>query len=364
LDANCIDEFEQDAGFMVINKKTHWKSLHVAHYLSLYREFYYQIIDENDTFRMAWKKTNATVAWPKRFNALMGGVFMSRFCGHSFVYPDVPSAEEIEEAIARDGDRRGIDMYPPLRYLVIHTSYLGEVNPSYLRSYPFRYIQRYLADSEITYLTVYAYDEEEIGTCYELQTGLGEPEITQEMWENQYYPRFNSEYFRNGGLKGGEDRVFTKKGSKMKKASDLYAEQEEQARWPGDDSVKGSNNKVNENEPGVGTNDEESSLGKKPTRSPDEDEILDELNGRKKKPEDYEYEPVTISKNTLPSDDYLGEDDSELEEEAERRTVLRFGAKRLKERMQDQEDEDDRPQRQRQQTTARGKQMKIKHKSF
>lgn len=351
MDAKCIDQFEQNSGLIVVNKKVHWKPLHLAHYFSLYREFYYQIINEHDTFRMAWKKFDASVAWPKRYNAMMGGVFMNRFCGHSIVFPDVANAEEVEEAIARDGDRRGIDMNPPLRYLVIHTTLLGSVNPRYLRSYPFRYLQRYLADSEVKYLTVFPYEEDEIGTCYELQTGLGEPEIVQEMWEKQFYPQFNAQYFRNGGYKGGEEKVFDTSRSRMIKASDLFAEQEEQARWSDDGIVDNDSNKgegdegnMDEKTPSLEDGADGPVAAVETKEGGDgsvDDADLDELNGRTKKPEDYEYKSQSHV-NALPGADDLGEgeEESEIEVLAEKRTVQRFGVNRRSSSKKKHSDED------------------------
>jgi len=207
MGVDCADEWEQEAGQIVVDKTRHWRALHLAHYLNLNFEFYFHLINgDKDTFRFAWKALNSSMAWPKRYLAAGGFEYQGRFCGHTMVQPDLPSKKEVQDAINREGDRRGIDLNPPLRFMFAHANLLKDI-PNYVLQYsPFQVLKRYKADAQSLFLSPSFYmtgEPNPIGGCMDYLEGSGEPEVIEEEWELRWFDNFNNLYFKMGGVGGG-----------------------------------------------------------------------------------------------------------------------------------------------------------------
>jgi len=85
----CEDEPEQEAGQLVVNKRTAFSALFLSMHFQLNHKFYFKVIlGDKDTFRFAWKLTSTPYFMIRRPVALGGRIRQGRFCGHTMLQFD------------------------------------------------------------------------------------------------------------------------------------------------------------------------------------------------------------------------------------------------------------------------------------
>jgi len=200
------DEWEQEAGQIVIDKRRHWRPLWLAHYFNLNHEFYYMLLNgDKDTFRFAWIALNATMSWSPRFLASLGYEVGDFFVGHTMVQSDFLSKHEIETLGAAM-----IDINPPRRFVFAHANLLKDAPNELNEDKPFAVLKRYQSDVRaVTWLRPHFrfVPDARFGSM-ELLTGEGEPDVVKEDWERHWFPQFNELYFKFGGFGGGVPRPY------------------------------------------------------------------------------------------------------------------------------------------------------------
>lgn len=90
------EDYEQESGEILINKKRSWKGLHLAKYLVGDKDIMKLILGDKDTFRLAWKALNVSFYFIRKYPALAGFYFkplkdyksMPHFCGHTMIQHD------------------------------------------------------------------------------------------------------------------------------------------------------------------------------------------------------------------------------------------------------------------------------------
>ncbi|KAJ3128718.1 hypothetical protein HK098_003710 [Nowakowskiella sp. JEL0407] len=93
---SCVDEWEQESGMLVIDKKKSWKALHLSWFMNRNDEIRYWrrfIHGDKDTFRFAWRATGTRFMYVQSW--LSPGGFEqnttsgSKFCGNSMIQHDL-----------------------------------------------------------------------------------------------------------------------------------------------------------------------------------------------------------------------------------------------------------------------------------
>jgi len=98
VDAPCQDEWEQESGEVVYNKRQNWEydthayigaddsALMLANYFSQKSDLYFQLLNgDKDLLRFAHKALRKEY-YMARFPTAGGAIFESRFCGFAFVH--------------------------------------------------------------------------------------------------------------------------------------------------------------------------------------------------------------------------------------------------------------------------------------
>lgn len=89
LGLQCVDEFEQESGQMVINKSAPGvlKALSVAYFMQERSSFYFKLIaGDKDTFRLSWRLFNLPFHMVRPHISALGPALTRKvFCGHSMV---------------------------------------------------------------------------------------------------------------------------------------------------------------------------------------------------------------------------------------------------------------------------------------
>jgi alpha 1,2-mannosyltransferase len=97
LNLTCrAEDYEQESGQIVINKKLSWRALHLAKHLNGDKDVMKLILGDKDTFRLAWKALNIPFYFIRRYPALAGfyhrpmndNTTTPRFCGHTMIQHD------------------------------------------------------------------------------------------------------------------------------------------------------------------------------------------------------------------------------------------------------------------------------------
>jgi hypothetical protein len=97
LNLTCrAEDYEQESGEMLINKKLSWKALHLAKHLNGDKDIMKLILGDKDTFRLAWKALNIPFYFIRKYPALAGfyhrpmndNKMTPRFCGHTMIQHD------------------------------------------------------------------------------------------------------------------------------------------------------------------------------------------------------------------------------------------------------------------------------------
>lgn len=94
LNLTCrAEDYEQESGEILINKKLSWKALHLAKYLSGNKDIMKLLLGDKDTFRLAWKALNIPFYFIRKYPAIAGFYHIPindnntspRFCGHTMI---------------------------------------------------------------------------------------------------------------------------------------------------------------------------------------------------------------------------------------------------------------------------------------
>ncbi|KAJ3129085.1 hypothetical protein HK098_002677 [Nowakowskiella sp. JEL0407] len=96
MDLPCVDEWEQESGMMVINRKRSWKALHLLYYISRNNEirlFHEFLLGDKDLFRFTWRKTSTPYYFIPHYLAQIGIMTVNRkrqksFCGMGMIQVD------------------------------------------------------------------------------------------------------------------------------------------------------------------------------------------------------------------------------------------------------------------------------------
>jgi hypothetical protein len=89
LDLPCEDEWEQEAGQLVLDKQRVWKGLFMSLFFQMDHTFYFRILlGDKDTFRLGWRITNTPYHMVRHPVAVGGRVRQGRFCGISMLQFD------------------------------------------------------------------------------------------------------------------------------------------------------------------------------------------------------------------------------------------------------------------------------------
>ena len=84
----CEDEWEQESGQLVLDKKRAWKPLLMSMFFQKNHEFYFKIIlGDKDTYRFAWKVTETPYHMMQHHCGIGGRIRQGRFCGHTMLQP-------------------------------------------------------------------------------------------------------------------------------------------------------------------------------------------------------------------------------------------------------------------------------------
>ncbi|KAL1921953.1 uncharacterized protein VTP21DRAFT_10595 [Calcarisporiella thermophila] len=182
LGVRCLDEWEQESGQIVVNKRRGWKPLQLAWYFQNEYEFYFQLLNgDKDTFRFAWKALEQPYHMMPHFVAAAGVKVGDRWCGHSML-------------------QHGDDGKP----LFIHANLMKITDRRVLGDHPWQGVKRYLTSRRNTRLRPEFWISYDGRACMDFMGGEGEPETTVDDFE-QVLPGFRDLYFQVGG-KGGEER--------------------------------------------------------------------------------------------------------------------------------------------------------------
>ena len=82
----CEDEWEQESGQLVLDKRRSWEPLLLSMFFQKDHAFYFSLIlGDKDTFRMAWKILNRAYYMEPQPPAIGGRIRQGRFCGHTMI---------------------------------------------------------------------------------------------------------------------------------------------------------------------------------------------------------------------------------------------------------------------------------------
>jgi alpha 1,2-mannosyltransferase len=96
LNLSCrAEDYEQEAGQILINKKLSWKALHLAIHLNGDTDVMKVLLGDKDTFRLSWRVLNIPFYFIRKYLGIAGfyhrsvnGTEASEFCGHTMVQHD------------------------------------------------------------------------------------------------------------------------------------------------------------------------------------------------------------------------------------------------------------------------------------
>ncbi|KAJ3128278.1 hypothetical protein HK098_004853 [Nowakowskiella sp. JEL0407] len=82
----CRDEWEVEAGQLVIDKKRNWKAMNLAHYMQSHYEIYFKLLNgDKDTFRFGFLALNQTFFMVPHFLGSAGLYLEDRMCGNTML---------------------------------------------------------------------------------------------------------------------------------------------------------------------------------------------------------------------------------------------------------------------------------------
>ncbi|CAF1377104.1 unnamed protein product [Adineta steineri] len=96
-----IQDYEQESGQILINKKSTWKPLNMALYMTTDKLFQTLLYGDKDTFRLSWQALNVSFYFIRKYLAIGGFEYIRkgkqhnrlsntslRFCGHTMIQHD------------------------------------------------------------------------------------------------------------------------------------------------------------------------------------------------------------------------------------------------------------------------------------
>ncbi|CAF4064745.1 unnamed protein product [Adineta steineri] len=96
-----IQDYEQESGQILINKKSAWKPLNMALYMTTDKLFQTLLYGDKDTFRLSWRALNVSFYFVRKYLAIGGFEYIRkgeqdnrlsntplRFCGHTMIQHD------------------------------------------------------------------------------------------------------------------------------------------------------------------------------------------------------------------------------------------------------------------------------------
>ncbi|KAK4139153.1 glycosyltransferase family 71 protein [Dichotomopilus funicola] len=87
-----MDEYEQESGQMLVDKRRFWYHLQLAAWLNIQQGKYYNafLLGDKDMFRFAWHALRTEYGRPSRWLTSVGTLNEGTYCGHSFAqyHPD------------------------------------------------------------------------------------------------------------------------------------------------------------------------------------------------------------------------------------------------------------------------------------
>ncbi|KAI8876902.1 glycosyltransferase family 71 protein [Backusella circina FSU 941] len=194
LDIACNNEWEQESGQMVIDKKRSWLPLQLAWYMQKNYEVYFQFLNgDKDTFKYAWQALDVPYHMTPTFLGMAGTIEYDRFCGHTMIqyyYND----NEQEDSI--------LFVHANLMKISDKRHYLVDTNGT---ERPWQFTKRSTMSHQNTWIRPQFYISMKGQACMDFSQGAGEPESVIEGFDT-LVPQFQENYFRLGGI-GGETRA-------------------------------------------------------------------------------------------------------------------------------------------------------------
>lgn len=87
---DCLDEFEQESGQILIDKQRCWKPLNLALYFNICKEVYHKLLfGDKDTFRFAWRALDYRFYMIETEVACCGRFVGDRFVGNTMIQHDL-----------------------------------------------------------------------------------------------------------------------------------------------------------------------------------------------------------------------------------------------------------------------------------
>ncbi len=184
FDSPIVDEWENESGQVLLNKRTNWEALLLANYLNIDGDFYFQLLNgDKDTLRFAHKGLRKEYYMVPTFLTCGGLIYADRFCGNTMVQHDHLDAVAF-----------------------VHANLLKEFSRSELNTDApegvFRIYKEYTAAKDNTWLKPRFYTSSVGVPCMELDAKAGEPDIREAPFE-ALVPGWNAFYKKHGGLGGG-----------------------------------------------------------------------------------------------------------------------------------------------------------------
>ncbi|KAI8815257.1 mannosyltransferase putative-domain-containing protein [Cladochytrium replicatum] len=89
MDVPCRDEWEVEAGQLVLDKVRNWEPLQLAHYMQSHYDLYFRLLNgDKDTFRFGFLALNREYFMTPHFLASAGLLLEDRMCGNTMVQLD------------------------------------------------------------------------------------------------------------------------------------------------------------------------------------------------------------------------------------------------------------------------------------
>lgn len=187
LEIECEDDWEQESGQMVVDKKRHWLPLQLAWFMQFYHELYFNLLNgDKDTFQYGWKALKVPFYRIKTFVGMGGKMIQGKFCGHSMLqYMD-------------DEDRP----------LFVHANLMKQMPKSVFITNdverPWHLIKRYKEDQSNPYLSpvFYMTNQSSPMGCMNFATRSSDESSSFVESFDEVLNGFQDLYFQSGGMGG------------------------------------------------------------------------------------------------------------------------------------------------------------------
>ncbi|KAI8368463.1 mannosyltransferase putative-domain-containing protein [Blakeslea trispora] len=197
LNIECLDEWEQESGQMVIDKEKSWLPLQLAWYMQKHSDVYFQFLNgDKDTFKYAWQALQFPYHMVEAFVGMGGTMSGDRFCGHTMLqYAPASALQQFNE-----DESKVLFVHANLLKITNKVHFMHDNKPEH----PWDLAKRSSMSYSNTWIKPEFYVSSRGEACMDFTHREGEPEaITQNF--DQVVPEFQSVYFKYGGI-GGETR--------------------------------------------------------------------------------------------------------------------------------------------------------------